>query len=317
MKHLQRTIVPLLLALLLFCFSGCLDPGMLGSPEQTTQAGTSAAPADKQEPVSLSDIPAFNGKAYVSVNGGVPFFEASDYTTTPFETYAPLDALGRCGVAYANICRALMPTEEREPIGQVKPSGWQTAKYDFIDGKYLFNRCHLIGFQLAGENANERNLITGTRYLNIQGMLPFENMVADYVKETNHHVLFRVTPVYNGNNLVASGVLMEAYSVEDAGDGISFCVYAYNVQPGVYINYANGDNRLATEEEVTSAPETEAGSQVPARYIINTSSKVFHTVNCASAVGMSEANKEYTTRTAEELLADAYTPCGRCRPTGN
>lgn len=313
MKHLLRTVLPLLLALLMFCCSGCLDPSILGTPEQTTQSETSVSPADKQEPISLDDIPAFDGKAYVSVNGGVPFFEASDYTTAPFETYTPLDALGRCGVAYANICRELMPTEEREPIGQVKPSGWQTAKYDFIDGKYLYNRCHLIGFQLAGENANERNLITGTRYLNIQGMLPFENMIADYVKETDNHVLFRVTPIYTGNNLLANGVLMEAYSVEDEGDGILFCVYAYNVQPGVSINYANGDNRAADEEG--SFAETEASTEAAAGYIINTASKVFHKTTCSSAVNMNEANKEYTTRTAEELLAESYTPCGRCHPT--
>ncbi len=312
MKHLQRTVLPLLLALLLFCFSGCLDTDILGTPEQTTQSETSAAPADKQEPISVDNIPAFNGKAYVSVNGGIPFFEAADYTTNPFETYAPLDALGRCGVAYANICRELMPTEEREPIGQVKPSGWQTAKYDFIDGKYLYNRCHLIGFQLAGENANEKNLITGTRYLNIQGMLPFENMIADYVKETDNHVLFRVTPVYTGNNLLANGVLMEAYSVEDRGEGILFCVYAYNVQPGVSINYANGDNRPAADGEGSYTEET---TEARAGYIINTASKVFHKTTCSSAVNMNEANKEYTTRTAEELLAEAYTPCGRCHPT--
>lgn len=315
MKHLQRTLLPLLLVLLIFCCSGCLDINLPGLPEQPSAAEETAVQTDKQELVSPNDIPAFSGKAYVSVNGGIPFFEASDCTTAPFETYAPLDALGRCGTAYANICRELMPTEERESIGQVKPSGWQTEKYDFIDGKYLYNRCHLIGFQLAGENANERNLITGTRYLNIQGMLPFENMIADYVKETDNHVLFRVTPIYTGENLLANGVLMEAYSVEDEGDGILFCVYAYNVQPGVYINYANGDNRLATEEETSFAEATEESSAALEGYIINTSSKVFHTPNCSAAAGMSAENKEFTTRTAEELLADEYTPCGRCHPT--
>ncbi len=316
MKHLQRTVLSFLLALILLCTSGCLDLELLDSYEKQTQtqATQSTAGEDKQENISLDSIPAFNGKAYISVNGGTPFFTESEYTTTPFENYAPLDALGRCGVAYANICRELMPTEDRESIGQVKPSGWQTAKYDFVDGKYLYNRCHLIGFQLAGENANELNLITGTRYLNIQGMLPFENMIADYVKETGNHVLFRVTPIYDGNNLVASGVLMEGYSVEDKGDGILFCVYAYNVQPGVFINYANGDNRLATDEE--TLPSTESGTQGgdPTGYIINTNSKVFHTVDCSSVANMSEENKEYTTRSADELIADDYSPCGRCNP---
>lgn len=316
MKHLQRTLLSLLLALLLFCSSGCvLDLDVTGGPEKPTEATHSTVGEDKQENISLDSIPAFEGKAFVSVNGGVPFFTQDEYTTSPFESYAPLDALGRCGVAYANICRELMPTEERGSIGQVKPSGWQTAKYDFVDGKYLYNRCHLIGFQLAGENANEQNLITGTRYLNIQGMLPFENMVADYVKETGNHVLLRVTPIYDGSNLLASGVLMEGYSVEDRGDGILFCVYAYNVQPGVVINYANGDNRLATEDETQPSTESESLAGNPTGYIINKSSKVFHTVDCSSTANMSEENKEYTTRSAEDLLADNYTPCGRCKPT--
>jgi len=195
--------------------------------------------------VSLDAIPAFTDQPYVTVNDNKPFFKADELNTTVFETYSELDSLGRCGVAYANICQELMPTEERGSIGQVKPTGWQVSKYDFVDGKYLYNRCHLIGFQLAGENANKQNLITGTRYLNVTGMLPFENMVADYVKETDHHVLYRVTPLFDGSNLVASGVLMEAESVEDQGAGVMFCVYCYNSQPGVVIDYATGENRAA------------------------------------------------------------------------
>lgn len=191
------------------------------------------------------DIPAYSGYAYVEINHNQPFFEKNDLTTDPFEEYSELDSLGRCGVAYANVCQELMPTEERGEIGSVKPSGWHTVKYpEVIKDLYLYNRCHLIGFQLAGENANEKNLITGTRYLNVEGMLPFENEVADYVKETNHHVLYRVTPIFAGDNLVADGVLMEAYSVEDSGEGVSFCVFVYNVQPGIEIDYKTGESRL-------------------------------------------------------------------------
>lgn len=194
--------------------------------------------------VSLSDIPAYSGSPYVAINNNSPFFNDSDMTTTAFENYSNLDQLGRCGVAYANVCKDIMPTEERGKIGSVKPSGWHTVKYDIVSGKYLYNRCHLIGYQLSAENANTKNLITGTRYLNTEGMLPFENMVADYVKETGNHVLYRVTPMFDGNNLLASGVLMEAKSVEDNGAGILFNVFCYNVQPGITIDYATGDSAL-------------------------------------------------------------------------
>ena len=192
----------------------------------------------------LDSIPDFLNEPYVIINDNIPYFTENDYTTESFETYSDLDYLGRCGVAYACIGIDIMPTEDRESIGQVKPSGWHTVKYDCVSGKYLYNRCHLIGFQLAGENANEKNLITGTRYLNVEGMLPFEDMIADYVKETDNHVLLRVTPIFTGANLVASGVLMEAYSVEDGGDGICFNVYVYNNQPGITIDYATGESWL-------------------------------------------------------------------------
>lgn len=195
--------------------------------------------------VDLDAIPEFSGKPYVEINGNIPYFSEDDMTTDSYETYAPLDALGRCGVAVSCIGKDLMPTEDRGSIGQVKPSGWQTVKYDFVDGKYLYNRCHLIGFQLTGENANTGNLITGTRYLNVEGMLPFENMVADYIRETDNHVMYRVTPVFQGNELVARGVLIEAKSVEDNGDGILFCVYVYNNQPGVQIDYLTGKSTAA------------------------------------------------------------------------
>lgn len=193
---------------------------------------------------SLDSVPEYNGSPYVVINNNIPYFTEEDYSTTSFETYGELDDLGRCSEAFANIGQDLMPTEERGSIGSIKPTGWQTVKYDIVDGKYLYNRCHLIGYQLTGENANKQNLITGTRYLNIQGMLPFENMVADYIKETNNHVLYRATPIFEGNNLLASGVLLEAYSVEDNGEGIIFNVYCYNVQPGINIDYSDGSNSL-------------------------------------------------------------------------
>ncbi len=201
--------------------------------------------APHESNVTLESIPEFSGSAYIVIDENKPDFTNDELVTDSYEFYSELDALGRCGYAMACIGIDIMPTEDRGSIGQVKPSGWQTVKYDFVDGKYLYNRCHLIGFQLAGENANAKNLITGTRYLNVEGMLPFENMVADYVKETEHHVIYRVTPIYDGSNLVASGVQMEAFSVEDNGEGICFNVYAYNNQPGVIIDYTTGKSSAA------------------------------------------------------------------------
>lgn len=198
-------------------------------------------------PIQLSDIPEFSDKAYVEINGNKPFFTKNELSTSSYEYYSDLDELGRCSVCYACIGQDIMPTEERGPIGMVKPSGWHTVKYDFIDGKYLYNRCHLIGYQLAGENANEKNLITGTRYLNVEGMLPFENEVADYVEQTNNHVMYRVTPIFENENLLANGVLMEAYSVEDSGEGVCFNVYCYNAQPNVEIDYKTGNNKEITD----------------------------------------------------------------------
>ncbi len=224
----QQLLVLLVLALVSFVYTRYINPNSGGNGQASY--------------IALDSIPAYSGQAYVAVNGNRPFFTEKDYTTTSFETYSPLDSLGRCGPAEANVGRDLMPTEERGAIGSVKPTGWQVSKYDFVDGKYLYNRCHLIGYQLTAENANRQNLITGTRYLNVTGMLPFENMVADYVKETNNHVLYRVTPLFDGEDLVAKGVLMEAWSVEDGGESVCFNVYCYNVQPGVTIDYATGDN---------------------------------------------------------------------------
>ncbi len=194
------------------------------------------------EKIEIDNIPEYSGSPYVELNGNIPHFDESDYSDDSYERYGDLDDLGRCTAATALIGRDIMPEEERGKIGQIKPTGWQIAKYDFVDGKYLYNRCHLIGYQLAGENANEKNLITGTRYMNVDGMLPFENEVAEYVRNTDNHVLYRVTPIFSGNNLLAEGVVMEALSVEDKGKGVCFNVFCYNVQPGVLIDYATGKN---------------------------------------------------------------------------
>lgn len=257
--------------------------------------------------VKLADIPEYNGEAYAEINDNVPDFPDDDFKTTSFETYSDLDSSGRCGVAYANIGQDLMPTEKRGSIGQVKPSGWHTVKYDNVDGKYLYNRCHLIGYQLTAENANQKNLITGTRYLNTEGMLPFENMVADYIKETGNHVLYRVTPIFDGNNLVASGVQMEAESVEDKGEGILYNVFCYNVQPGISIDYATGDSSESGTQESNSA-----NSKV--EYILNTNSKKFHKPSCSSASSIKSENKEIYTGSRDDLIAQGYDPCKKCNP---
>ena len=295
LNHWKLKLFPLLLALVL-ALSAC--QGAL--PGDWSYAGGGA--------VSLDDIPAYSGEAYIAVNDNQPFFTQDELTTQAFETYSELDSLGRCGTAYANICRELMPTEPRGEIGSVKPTGWQSVKYNFVDGKSLYNRCHLIGFQLAGENANPKNLITGTRYLNIEGMLPFENLVADYVKETENHVLYRVTPVFQGEELVARGVEMEAFSVEDQGEGVYFHVYCYNNQPGVSIDYATGESRLASE------PAGEDGSGTAETYILNTKSKKFHLPGCSGASDMSPSNREEFAGDRQALLDQGYTPCGICKP---
>lgn len=191
----------------------------------------------------MGELDGYSGEPYFEINENVPLFKDYEIIDASFEYYSSLDGLGRCNVCYSSIAKDLMPTEARGSISSVKPTGWINKAYDFVDGKYLYNRCHLIGFQLTGENANKRNLITGTRYLNVDGMLPFENEVADYIKKTGNRVIYRVTPVFTGDNLVADGVLIEAYSVEDKGKGVAFCVYCYNVQPGVTIDYKTGENK--------------------------------------------------------------------------
>ena len=282
----------------------------------------------EQGSIDLSNIPEYNGEPYIAVNGNVPFFEDTEVTATSFEKYSDLDNLGRCGVALASVGQDIMPTEERGSIGQIKPAGWHTVKYDCVDGKYLYNRCHLLGYQLTGENANERNLITGTRYLNVDGMLPFENMVADYIKETGNHVMYRVTPVFEGENLVASGVQMEAESVEDQGADLSFNVYVYNVQPGVEIDYKTGESREANELLPASKNSDKAGNAASGTasdkdssdpvseqtYILNTSSKKFHKESCSGVKSMKEKNKKVYTGKREEVIEQGYAPCGNCHP---
>ena len=279
-------------------------------------AGTAKAKTAAKKKQTAAKVPAFSGKPYVVLDDNQPRFSAKDKKRrSAYESYAPLDSLGRCGVAFACLCKETMPTEQRGEIGQVRPSGWRTVKYDTVDGKYLYNRCHLIGYQLTGENANEKNLITGTRYLNIEGMLPFENMVADYVKETDQHVMYRVTPVFEGDNLLAAGVLMEGKSVEDNGEGVLFCVFAYNVQPGVSIDYATGESFAdGTIVNDTSAQEETSQSEETQTYVLNTNTHKFHKPGCYSVEKIKPENYAEFTGTREEAIAYGYDPCKNCNP---
>jgi len=302
--------------------SSSADTSKNDSPSGS-QSFSDKAPASivKAPELDLSKIAPYSNEPYTVINGNTPFFKSDEYTSACFEMYGALDKSGRCTAAYVNVCKDSMPTEERGSISSVKPSGWQSVKYDFVDGKYLYNRCYLIGWQLTAENANKQNLITGTRYLNVEGMLPFENMIADYVKETSNHVLFRVTPVFEGNNLVASGVLMEARSIEDGGEGISFCVYCYNVQPGIDINYADGTSRLSGSAgndngSGGNAPSTDTSDEQDKEqtYVLNLNTKKFHYPDCQSANTISDKNKQTYTGTRSELVSDGYSPCGNCKP---
>ncbi len=290
----RRIIIPGLLLCLAILLTACQFGRLIKQENGTT--------------VSIDTLPPFSGEPYVVINDNVPEFLETEITDKSYEFYSELDALNRCGYAMACVGRDLMPTEDRGSIGQVKPTGWQTVKYDFVDGKYLYNRCHLIGYQLTGENANECNLITGTRFLNVDGMLPFENMIADYVKETGNHVMYRVTPVFHGNELVARGVLMEALSVEDEGEGICFYVYAYNNQPGVQIDYASGVSSLDAEDLLVTTSPAETG------YIINTKSKKFHLSTCGQGESTKKENKEHYSGSRDDLIAEGYTPAGCCDP---
>ena len=311
--QIKKLLLPILATVMLIC--GCQQNNAVSGQDQLVTA------SENKTTYTAQNIPEYTGSPYVELNNNIPDFQESEYTTEVFEQYSDLDALGRCQAAYANICQEIMPTQERGKIGMIKPSGWHTVKYDCVDGKYLYNRAHLIGFQLAEENANEKNLITGTRYFNVEGMLPFENQVADYVHETNHHVLYRVTPVYEGDNLVASGVIMEAASVED--EEIRFHVFVYNVQPGIGIDYATGDNwaegsgtyqstaapaavetpapQPETDTTVQTSPESSAPQESrQTTYVLNTNTMKFHYPTCSSVDDMKE--KGYRTKRVDGLI---------------
>lgn len=278
---------------------------------QTTTTGT------KVSDFKLSDIPSYSSAPNYEVNHNQPFFQSNELSTNSFKQFSELDSLGRCGVAFACIGRDSLPTEERGSIGMVKPSGWHTVRYDeLIEDKYLYNRCHLIAFELSGENANPKNLITGTRYMNIKGMLPFENSVHSYIEDTNHHVMYRVTPVFEGDNLVATGVLMEGYSVEDNGAGICFNVFCYNVQPQIRINYSDGTSEVDSVPKTKESSETSKSNTDDSKtiYILNTNTKKFHYPYCDSVNDMKEKNKQEFIGNREEVVTMGYSPCGRCKP---
>lgn len=325
MNQLCRRILAAALALGLWLLplAGCQNPA------------APAAESQSAENYTLNNLPEYSGAPYVALQQNKPTFTAEQQKAAAFEQYSELDALGRCGPAFACVGKELMPTKERGAIGAVKPSGWQIAKYDFVDGKYLYNRCHLIGYQLTGENANVKNLITGTRALNVQGMLPFENTVADYVKSTGNHVLYRVTPIFRGANLVASGVTIEALSVEDGGTGVCFYVYCYNAQPGVEINYQNGTSRAAVVIDAQSRPpksnngsglaggqsnslasgQSESSAQnLVGSLVVNTSTKKIHRPSCSAIKDTKPQNKKTVTKTCAQLEAEGYVPCRLCRP---
>lgn len=312
----------------LFCLSGLIScsstASSAGNVGQAINIIESVLNSTKENNISTDNIPTYSGNDYLIINNNVPNFATADLTTTSFEEYSPLDDLGRCGVAYANIGTDIMPTEGRESISSVKPSGWQSIKYDIVEGKYLYNRSHLIGFQLTAENANNRNLITGTRYFNATLMLPYENMVADYIKETNNHVLYRVTPVFEGNNLIATGVQMEAKSVEDNGEGIEFNVFVYNIQPGITIDYATGDSVLAGEELSTdkSADNSSSSSNIDSNStkessaeetIIrgNSKSKIYHCPGQRDYENMSDSVYLVNFNSEEEAIAAGYRKASR------
>lgn len=339
MKIIRKSLLALLLGLSLTACGTSRDK-INTEFTRTTEAESQVSQSVSETPsgtasFDYSIVPEYTGSASVAINNNVPFFNVDEKAagTSSFETYSELDDLRRCGTAYACIGKDIMPTEERGQIGMVKPTGWHTVKYDCIDGKYLYNRCHLIAYCLAGKNANEKNLITGTRYLNIEGMLPYETLTAKYMDNNpDNHVLYRVTPVFVGSELVARGVLMEGYSVEDNGAGVNFCVFCYNVQPDVEINYADGKSNQDdsinkgtgftgyTNENVTETDDSKNSGftgytdESTSSYVINTSSKKFHTADCKNANKISDKNKKIVNESRDELIADGYEPSKCCNP---
>ena len=304
MKRNLAKIISLLLAILMLTACGEFESieQTVSSEKETTTQYTEIAQSK-----SVSEVEPYTVYPYTVINNNVPEFEKTDYTKS-FEKYGKLDSLGRCTSCIANIGTELMPTEERGAIGSIKPTGWQVAKYSNIDGRYLYNRCHLIGYQLTAENANPNNLITGTRYLNIEGMLPFEDKVATYVKATSNHVLYRVTPIFKDDELVARGVQMEAYSIEDDGEGVEFNVYCYNVQPDIEIDYKTGNSKyVGNEAEMTDNGEKQ-------KYIVNINTRKFHKADCPSAKKIKDENKKAYTGYRESLVKNGYSPCSQCKP---
>jgi len=298
------------------------------SPLKNITNVTTYAETESKSSVDIKSLPEYSGTPYVVINNGKPSFSEKDKERV--EEYSELDKYGRCGTAFANVSKELMPTKPRESIREVRPSGWHTVKYEkIIEDRYLYNRCHLIAYKLAGENANEKNLITGTRYFNVEGMLPFEDEVADYVNATGNHVLYRVRPIFKGSDLVARGVQMEAESVEDNGKGVSFNVYCYNVQPGIRINYKDGSSRpesrvvvnknKLSKKNKTDKPkkskkaETDNGVKAGIHYIANTNTKKFHISTCR-CVKLMKAKNMYRSDNREELIDSGYIPCKVCRP---
>ena len=324
-KPNSKTFVVSLCIVAVLCLLFCSDNSKKPNSEQnsstistsvdnlsTTEQAQPTTNASNDLPFELSDIPRYSGVPFCEVNNNKPYFQSDELITDSFRQFSELDSLGRCGVAFACIGTDSLPTEERGAIGMIKPSGWHTVRYDdLIEDKYLYNRCHLIAFELSGENANPQNLITGTRYMNIEGMLPFENRVHDYVENSNNHVMYRVTPVFEGDNLLAHGVLMEGYSVEDSGTGICFNVFCYNVQPCIEIDYADGTSWISDQSDNQLETETQ-DSKVT--YILNTNTKKFHYPDCSSVNDMKEKNKEVFIGIREDVIQLGYSPCGRCKP---
>lgn len=299
------------------------ETGTASAASFSSQTETVTAP-HIDVPFDYFSLPEYTGSPYCEVNENHPYFEDSDLNDVSYEFYSPLDALGRCGECTACIGRDLMPTDSRGEIGSVRPTGFHIVRYDdIIADKYLYNRCHLIGWQLTGENANERNLITGTRYMNVEGMLPFENRVAGYIRKTGDHVLYRVTPVFIEDELVCRGVLMEARSVGDNGAGVCFNVFCYNVQPKISIDYSDGESHRLVEAETSTASVTEIqteavktslASSAPDTYILNTNTHRFHFPSCQSAKSIKEKNRLEYSGTREEIIAQGYAPCSQCKP---
>lgn len=355
MKDKKRRTYGFLTGLLLIlsvCLTSCGNQGQTDSgKDSNTQSGTKVAAedhsaeekgSDSESYVTVDDVPAYSGEPYVEVNDNQPEFTEEELTTVSYEDYSELDELGRCQTAEACIGQDLMPTEARESISSVKPTGWRNKSYDTVDGGYVYNRCHLIGFQLTGENANEENLITGTRYMNVEGMLPFEDEVAAYIEETDNHVMYRVTPVFEGDDLVASGVQMQAESVEDDGVGISFNVYVYNVQPYVVIDYKTGENwegdeiaepegkwadgteadpsdsksdsKINAKTDSATTSKAEAKDTKEQTYILNKNTKKFHKPECSGAKKIKAKNKGEYTGSRQTLIDEGYEPCGNCNP---